>query len=628
MKRKEKYDPLLPIIPVALVAAVALLILTTVGYVPYYGEHEKIRQENKITGAAIGSSQLTVFEISAGDTSGKIKWKNLDGKTISLPIAADGTAVSGSSATEAVFLATDTKNKPEDLLYLEGETCAGAAAVTDCLNAQFLVIENKKAHLFKITNINTDKNEIDIEDRTYEKESNNNAYAESAATTIIVGDIQITLTINEAAKQITFASIGSSNNALIELYDKATLEIINTNLASSSFEGVKFSEYNDGALAPEKYIGKGGTAPLTMQIFFDDASDLSIEISNNLLTDLTKTHGSGWYTTDGEMSFYSNKGTLFTYEEVEKHSLTIGHVVSLYPTKKSVAKKTEDQLPTGWTMYGVDKEGDVGKDSAFVLDNDGYAHISYFDETNDALKYAYETREGWYVQILDRGDVGRASDIALESQQYPHIVYTDNKNNKLKYGWYDGKDWHKVTLEDLGENAILPALALDSKNRPHIAYYNYIDDNLMYAWFDGTIWHIEIVDEEGDVGTDASIALDSNDDPHISYFDNNYDLLKYAWYDGEEWHIQELDTAGNAGLFSAISLDAKSYPTIWYYNQLQGKVQYLQYLGDDVWDQETFSLEGFDLYQGDIVLDNKGYVHFSYYWEAEKDLRYAVGQWE
>src|SRR3989338_228610 len=162
-----------------------------------------------LTGAAVATAQTDVFSITTKATSGSIKWKNSDGKSISIPIAGDGSA-SGQSQTEAVYYGTEQNGNPDDRIYLESETCAGTTTLEDCVGAQFLVISQQKAHLFKITAINRDQNQISVEDSSYEKEANDLPYTDGSSTALTVGDITILLTINEATNQISFTSIGSS----------------------------------------------------------------------------------------------------------------------------------------------------------------------------------------------------------------------------------------------------------------------------------------------------------------------------------------------------------------------------------------------------------------------------------
>ena len=43
----------------------------------------------------------------------------------------------------------------------------------------------------------------------------------------------------------------------------------------------------------------------------------------------------------------------------------------------------------GWSTEIVDSEGCVGTQTSLVIDNNGHLHITYFDNTNYDLKYAY-----------------------------------------------------------------------------------------------------------------------------------------------------------------------------------------------------------------------------------------------
>ncbi len=612
-----------PIVLIALLASVSLGVLTLIE--PNSVSQEWYDKETVIkfhlTGAAVTTAQIPVFEITTKATSGTIKWKNSDGKTISIPIAADGSA-SGQAQTEPVYYGTEQNGDSDDAFYLESETCFGTSSVADCVGAQFLIIAQQKAHVFKITQIYHEKNQISIEDSSYEKEANDLLYTDGTATSFAIGDNNIMLTINEAVNAITFTTIGSSNGATIELYDKATLEIINTNTGSQSFEGFLFSEYADGALTASKYIGHGTNPALNIEIYYDDLYDRNIEISNNLLTDLGKAQGSGWYTTDQTHSFYTNKGTLLYYVE-EKNKLTITHQGATSSAKVTLQETEETSAQT---TYGVDTMGDVGKDSSLVLDNNGFVHISYFDETNDALKYAYETANGWYVQTIDTGNVGRESAIALDTNNFPHIIYTDTKNKQVKYAVYDGTAWNRWIIEDAYSTASNPTIALGSTDQPHIAFYDYEEDNLVYMKYNGKTqqWETEIVDEGGDVGANPSMMLDTNGNPHIVYFENVYDTVKYAHSDGTMWQTLVVDTSGSTGLWTSIQANKEGKLSLWYYNTLLDKAVNLQYVDAETWQQNTYDLGGFALYQGDLVVDDVNNLHITYYFKEEKDLRYVV----
>jgi hypothetical protein len=123
------------------------------------------------------------------------------------------------------------------------------------------------------------------------------------------------------------------------------------------------------------------------------------------------------------------------------------------------------------------------------LDSAGHPHISYFDETNDNLKYAYlDGVAGWQIETVDTGDptgagdVGRYSSLALDADNRPHISYYDSINMNLKYAYSDGSSWHLQTADSTGIVGQYTSLVLDADNHPHISYYDLTNDDLGYAW--------------------------------------------------------------------------------------------------------------------------------------------------
>jgi len=62
----------------------------------------------------------------------------------------------------------------------------------------------------------------------------------------------------------------------------------------------------------------------------------------------------------------------------------------------------------------VDSSADVGKYSSIALDGDGIAHISYFDDDSNDLKYAHQVPEGWDTEVADGGTVYGYTSLALD----------------------------------------------------------------------------------------------------------------------------------------------------------------------------------------------------------------------
>ena len=278
-----------------------------------------------------------------------------------------------------------------------------------------------------------------------------------------------------------------------------------------------------------------------------------------------------------------------------------------------------------WKIETVDSSetGYVGQHTSIALDQNGYPHISYFYPGNlgdiSDLKYASWNGSTWNTQTVDsEGNVGQYTSIALDQNGYPHISYLDASNGDLKYASWDGSSWNTQTVDSEGYGS-WNSIALDQNGYPHISYLGG-GYNLKYAYWDGSSWNTETVDSEGDVGSYTSIALDQNDYPHISYFDGtNYDL-KYATWNGSTWNIQTVDSENDVGDYTSIALDQNDYPHI-SYHAWPSSNDNLKYA---YWDGSSWNIETVDSEGGSwtsIALDQNDYPHISYH--AGGDLKYA-----
>ncbi len=88
---------------------------------------------------------------------------------------------------------------------------------------------------------------------------------------------------------------------------------------------------------------------------------------------------------------------------------------------------------SNWSFEQVDASGDVGLGSAMVLDGDE-PWIAYYDESNGDLKVAHKDASGWELFTVDsEGDVGQQPSIALGDDGRVHVSYYDASKAALKY---------------------------------------------------------------------------------------------------------------------------------------------------------------------------------------------------
>jgi hypothetical protein len=65
--------------------------------------------------------------------------------------------------------------------------------------------------------------------------------------------------------------------------------------------------------------------------------------------------------------------------------------------------------PVDWAISTIDTGG-VGLYTSIAVDSNNHVHISYYDGTNHALKYATNAPGDWAVSTIDStGDVGQCS---------------------------------------------------------------------------------------------------------------------------------------------------------------------------------------------------------------------------
>jgi hypothetical protein len=290
-----------------------------------------------------------------------------------------------------------------------------------------------------------------------------------------------------------------------------------------------------------------------------------------------------------------------------------------------------------WLVETVDggNGGDVGKFTSLVIDTNENFHIAYFDQGQNALRYAYRKRSDkqWYTMQVD-SQAGQYASLAVDSHDHPHFAYNSVYLTGLHYAYWDGTRWQTHIIDHDRTNHFT-SIQVDSKGFPHISYYQ--EENadgtnalhLKYAFFDGGTWYIETVNRKFATGKFNSIALDSSGRPHIAYSFAGTGDLGYVFWDGSQWIYKVPDTRRThnnyVGTGNSIAIDARGNPHIAYFDLNNRKIKYTRWTGA-AWQTEFVDQVVGTLTLADhlsLKLDSHDRPHVAYYDSGIGALKYA-----
>ncbi|MBI5747948.1 MAG: hypothetical protein HZA00_02405 [Nitrospinae bacterium] len=334
--------------------------------------------------------------------------------------------------------------------------------------------------------------------------------------------------------------------------------------------------------------------------------------------------------------------------------------------------------PSEWKISSIDSTGDVGEYSSIAIDSNNKTHISYYDKTNYALKYATNVSGSWITSVIENTNMKYTS-IAIDSNNIVHIVYYESVYGDLKYVTNASGSWIISTIDSAGNVGEYPSIAVDSNNKVHISYYDNNSTmsaikyatNILGSWVTSTIalsdnwrwgyyssialdsnnkvhisycfayssssmafgtlayatnvsdvWVTSLIDSStwGE-GVYSSIAIDSNNKAHISYNSNSSGALKYTTNTSSSWNIATIDTNG---YFTSIKVDSNNKVHISYSSP--DNLKYATNISG-LWLTATLAISGnWGLADTSIAIDSNNKAHISYYDVANGDLKYATNQ--
>jgi hypothetical protein len=297
-----------------------------------------------------------------------------------------------------------------------------------------------------------------------------------------------------------------------------------------------------------------------------------------------------------------------------------------------------------WT-WSYEDIAPSGKQASIAVDSESNLHLSYLDDREATVKYAFRAARSHRWDTMDlggtRGNTETYSKTVVDRAGNPHICYTPTV---LEYVYYDGASWHNQQISpNAGMIQYYCALAVADDGTPHVIWYQYGNPDgsnylhIRYAVLKDGAWLAKTLDFSGQTGKHEAITLDSLGSPHVTYDAFVDGEMRYARLVGGKWSVSTIDSRAQTlsktqeyevGMGSSIVLTKAGKPMISYYGTTS--IRFAKFDADH-WSVETIdnvSPTGSWLgWRTNLVLDHNQSPHISYedggtlkhaYWDGEK----------
>lgn len=292
------------------------------------------------------------------------------------------------------------------------------------------------------------------------------------------------------------------------------------------------------------------------------------------------------------------------------------------------------------SIVSVDKDGTVGQYTSLVLDSKGYPTISYYDASEGKLKvvHCFEKNCALLNTIVTpdaASKIGKYTSIALGKNGNPAVSYYDETNSALKV-LHCGNPFCSTgntvaTVDSTGTVGHYTSITLDGNDYPVVSYYDVTNSKLKIlhcgnaACTAGNV--MTTPDASGSNGVQSSIKLNGSGNPVVAYFDFTNSALKVLRCGNANCtagnSIVTADSVGNVGGYPSLVLDASGNPAVSYLDLTNGKLKVMRCGNDTCSAGNTFASIGANGntvgYFSSLMLDNNKPV-VSYYDQSNGDL--------
>ena len=325
-------------------------------------------------------------------------------------------------------------------------------------------------------------------------------------------------------------------------------------------------------------------------------------------------------------------------------ALVDGHpAISYYDTTNQDLKfvRANDAAGTVWgtPVRAAATTGNVGQYTSLAV-VDGYPAISYYDVTNQDLKFvrarnAAGTSWGAAVSVDTTGSVGTYTSLGIVDG-FPAISYYDATNADLKFvraSDATGTTWGTpVKVATSGSQGTHTSLAIVN-GLPAISYHDVTNQDLKFVRASnasGTAWGTAVsVDTTGSVGTYTSLAI-VNGFPAISYYDATNQDLKFVRANNANatsWGTRvSVTTTGSVGQYLSLAI-VGGRPSISYYDSTNADLKFVRAsntIGTTWQTPVTVDTAGnVGQYTSLAMVDHRPAI--AYYDVTRKNLKFAYG---